>query len=101
MRPRTLRELVAPVRAHGPLLLASSEDPHAELLALVWGPRFDRQHAHDLLAGQARVGPAMLQTMTDAADRFDALPGAQQQRVRQLILRHRGGWDNAACPAFC
>ncbi len=95
------RELVIPLRAHGPVLLAAAEDPHAELLALVWGPRFDRQHAQGLLARQPGVAPQLLQTLARAADRFDGLGQAEQQRVRRLILRHRGGWDNIACTASC
>ena len=60
-----LRKLTAPLRAYGPVVFEGYEEPHAELMALVWGPRFDR------------------------------LADAQQQRVRQLILRHRSRWDNA------
>ncbi|MBK6295263.1 MAG: hypothetical protein IPF55_14005 [Rhodoferax sp.] len=40
-----LRDWAQPVRTYGPSLLAELPDPHAELLALVWGPRFDREHA--------------------------------------------------------
>jgi len=75
--------------------LRAVQDPHAELLALVWGPRFDRQHAGELLR---RVPPAAApgawQAVQAAADRFDRLPGGHQQRLRQLILRHRGRWEN-------
>ena len=59
------------------------------LLALVWGPRFDRQHAHALLDHQPAPQPGLIRMVMDAADRFDRLGCAQQQRVRQLILRHR------------
>ncbi|MEO8121221.1 MAG: hypothetical protein ABI606_18100 [Rhodoferax sp.] len=85
----TLREFATPVRAHGSALLAGCDDPHAELLALVWGPRFDRQHAHGLLAHHGPAELDVLQTVMDAADRYDHLPGEQQHRVRRLILRHR------------
>ena len=37
-------------RPHTAALLADAEDPHAELLALFWGPRFDREHALALWA---------------------------------------------------
>ena len=30
----------------------------------------------------------------EAAHRFDRLPGGHQQRLRRLILRHRGRWEN-------
>lgn len=99
---RTLqRELLAPVRALVPALLGRLDDPHAELLALVWGPRFDRQHARGLIAHQASAAPALLHSVMSLADRFDHLPGVQQQRLRQLILRHHRRWDNGACPASC
>ncbi|MDP2368461.1 hypothetical protein [Rhodoferax sp.] len=84
-----LRDWAQPVRAYGQSLLGDVSDPHAELLALVWGPRFDRQHAHALLDHQFPAQTGLLKTVMEAADRFDRLGGAQQQRVRQLILRHR------------
>ena len=99
-----LRDWVQPVRIYGPSLLAELPDPHAELLALVWGPRFDREHAHGLLQGRSPLQPGLLQSVMDSADRFDRLAGDQQQRVRQFILRHRAKvlrWDNHACPASC
>jgi len=85
----TLHEWAQPVRVYGQSLLGEAQDPHAELLALVWGPRFDRQHAHALLDHQLAPQPDLIRTVMDAADRFDRLGGAQQQRVRQLILRHQ------------
>ena len=50
MATAALNTLLDPVRSLGPALLSASEEPHAELLALVWGPRFDREHAHQLWA---------------------------------------------------
>ena len=95
MAARALDGLLAPVREHGQLVLAACDDPHAELLALVWGPRFDRLHAQGLLAQQSRVAPAVLQSveqsLAQVAELFDHLPGAEQARVRQMILRHRAG----------
>ena len=44
----TLRPLFVGVRALGPALLASAPEPAVELLAMVWGPRFDREHALQL-----------------------------------------------------
>jgi len=85
----TLHEWAQPVRLYGQSLLGEAPDPHAELLALVWGPRFDRQHAHALLDHQPALQPGLIRMVMDAADRFDRLGCAQQQRVRQLILRHR------------
>jgi hypothetical protein len=54
-----VHHLAQQVRAYGPALLATASDPHAELLTMVWGPR------------------------------FDTLATPTQQRLRQLILRHR------------
>jgi hypothetical protein len=83
------RPLAQQLRVHGPLLLAGAFDPHAELLALVWGPRFDRAHGLELAlrhpASTAHTVPALLA----AADHFDTLPGTAQHRLRRLILRHR------------
>ena len=40
-----LHRLTQGLRRHGPVLLAGVEQPHDELLTLVWGPHFDRAHA--------------------------------------------------------
>ena len=90
-----LAELTEPLRAYGAVVLEGYDEPHAELMALVWGPRFDREHAHTLLERRPGYVPQVLQTVHSAADQFDRLADAQQQRVRQLILRHRSRWDNA------
>ncbi len=95
MATAALNNLLAPVRTYGPALLLASDEPHAELLALVWGPRFDREHAHQLWAQLPGAEPAVLHTLERAAEQFDGLDGALQQRLRQLILRHRSRWDNA------
>jgi hypothetical protein len=75
-----------------PQLVAHAAEPHAELLALVWGPRFDCDHARTL-ATQAGVAALPLER---AAREFDALPRAAQQRLRARILRHHRRWENAA-----
>ena len=81
------------MRAGGATLLADADDPHAELLTLVWGPRFDREHALGLWARlsqrQPQVALPVLPQLLAAADRSDALAPHGQQRVRRLILRHR------------
>lgn len=93
-----IHHLAQSARAHAPALLAGAQDPHAELMALVWGPRFDREHAQGLLAAMPQPEPAIIQTLEQAATQFDRLALAQQQRVRQLIRRHflshLGRWDN-------
>lgn len=80
------------LRQQLPGLVAHSDEPHAEALALVWGPRFDQEHARALAGGASLP----LHTLEQAARAFDALPGAQQQRLRMLILRHHRRWENAA-----
>jgi hypothetical protein len=85
-----IQVLFASVRAHGPALLASSTDPAAELLALVWGPRFDREHAQQLAQSTAQNPSVLQRALAQAADTFDRLPAPRQQRLRQ-ILRHRAG----------
>jgi hypothetical protein len=80
-------------RPHTAVLLAGAEDPHAELLTLFWGPRFDRQHALALWARVSQRQPVeaapLLPHLLALGDRFDAMARAEQQRLRQLILRHR------------
>ena len=84
-----LHSLARDLRAHGPVLLAGMPQPHDELLALVWGPRFDREHALGLLARQPAHAALALPALLQAADRFDALHAPAQRRLRQMILRHR------------
>ncbi len=85
-----IRELFASVRALGPTLLESTTEPAAELLALVWGPRFDREHALHLAQSAAQNRRVLDQALVLAADTFDRMPARRQQRLRQ-ILRHRAG----------
>ena len=88
----TVTGLARAWRRLGPALLAHVDEPHDELLTLLWGPQFDRQHALRLCGDatlaastSARVWwPALMQT----ADEFDALPPAAQQRARRAVLRH-------------
>jgi hypothetical protein len=78
--------------------LAQQSRAHAPaLLAMVWGPRFDRQHALDLWARLSQQQPAealpVLPALLSAADRFDALGAPVQHRLRRLIVRHRARCD--------
>ncbi|WP_439517096.1 hypothetical protein [Hydrogenophaga sp.] len=88
-----LQPIGQPLRDHGPALLADVEDPHDELLTLVWGPRFDREHALGLWARLSRRRPVeavhTLPALLSVADRFDGMDTRAQQRLRRLILRHR------------
>ncbi|MCJ0763875.1 hypothetical protein [Variovorax terrae] len=91
-RTNSAHLLFAGMRDHGRALLAGADDPHAELLALVWGPSFDRLHAQQLLAQRPAPAPAW-QALATAADSFDGLPAPRQRRLRQLILLHRARCD--------
>ncbi len=84
-----IHRLAQGVRAHGPALLAGMPDPHDELMSLVWGPRFDREHAMGLLARQPDAAVRVLPALLAAADHFDALRAPAQSRLRRLIVRHR------------
>ena len=92
---------MAPAISHGVRslapALAGADDPRSELLALIWGPRFDREHAWQLAAPLAAPAAQALQA---AADRFDALDTHQQQRLRRLAVGARRT-HNAACRASC
>lgn len=84
-----LYRLAQGVRQHGSALLAGATDPHDELMSLVWGPRFDREHALGLIAQQPQVAAQALPALLAAADHFDALHPVVQGRLRRLIVRHR------------
>lgn len=94
-----IRSLTRQGRTHAPTLLADADDPHAELLALVWGPRFDREHALGLWARLSRRHPGeampVLPALLAAADQFDALATPAQHRLRRLIVRHRSRGSDA------
>lgn len=94
-----IHQLTQAGRIHAPALLGDADDPHAELLSLVWGPRFDREHALGLWARWSQLQPTLasplLPVLLAAADRFDGLVPPVQHRLRRLILRHRAvarGW---------
>lgn len=84
-----MRRLAQCVRIHGTDLLAGATDPHDELMSLVWGPRFDRDHALQLVARQPEAAARTLPALLAAADHFDALHALAQGRLRRLIVRHR------------
>ncbi len=92
---QNLHQLTRLGKAHAPALLAQADDPHAELLTMIWGPQFDREYALDWWARLSRQRPVeampMLPELLSAAERFDALAVRQQQLLRRLVLRHRSG----------
>lgn len=91
-RPDPLGALLRLCRRHVHQWLGSQPDPHAELLALVWGPRFDRVHARHLLAQAVDANNTRSTArfaLWQAASLFDQLPPPTQQRLRKVVLRHR------------
>jgi hypothetical protein len=89
MAPATLSAIAAPLRAYGAVVLEGYDEPHAEVMALVWGPRFDREHALRLLERRPGYVPQVLHDVHKAADLFDRLADAERERLRHLIRRHR------------
>ena len=84
-----IHQLAGQLRQHGPALLGGMPEPHDELMSLVWGPRFDREHALGLVARQPAGAAGALPALLAAADAFDALHIPVQRRLRDLIRRHR------------
>lgn len=89
MMLQPLRQLTRQMRVHGPALLSGAPEPHDELMSLIWGPRFDREHALGLIARQPAIAAAVLPWLVSAADTFDALHFPAQRRLRELVCRHR------------
>lgn len=94
-----IHHLTQRVRTHGPALLAGMPEPHDELMSLVWGPRFDREHALGLVARQPQAAAEALPALLAAADHFDALKSGVQARLRKLIVRHRALQGDPRTPA--
>ncbi|TXT36050.1 MAG: hypothetical protein FD135_4538 [Comamonadaceae bacterium] len=88
-----IHPLTEQARVLGPALLAGVTSPHDECLAMVWGPRFDREHGLELISRQSSAVvyplPTILKMLKVLADQFDGLAAPEQHRLRRLILRHR------------
>ncbi len=104
------RQLIQQSRVLAPWLLARIDEPHAELLTMVWGPRFDHQHALELLTRlcgeQSAQALPVLTALQSAAGLFDHLSVQEQNRLRRLILRHQRlqqarQCENAPCITSC
>lgn len=91
----SMRPLFASVRVYRSALLACEQDPAVELLAMVWGPRFDREHARQLAQSVLQDHAALERSLAQAADHFDRLPPSRQQRLRKIIRHHAGGTISA------
>ena len=67
-------------------------DPRADMMALVAGPKFDRNGAQAMVeAKTAAVRAKSPEVITAAADFFDSLKPEQQQQVREFMNKRRGG----------
>lgn len=88
-----LRELSLQLREHTADLAISVADPHAEMMAMIWGTRFDRQHALELLARlpapTALSALPLYTALSRVANCFDHAEPTTQQEWRRLVLRHR------------
>ncbi len=72
--------------------LRGTADPRAEVQALVAGDKFDRARAQALVTGKtAAITSGSPEVIAAAADFYDSLNPAQQQKVRDFMQR-RGGW---------
>lgn len=73
--------------------MGNSDDPRAEMKALVAGEKFDRAKAQAMLEQKIQVvqgkGPAMLSAFGDF---YDSLTPAQQQQVRANMDRRGHSW---------
>ena len=72
-------------------LMGASNDPRADIKALVAGDKMDRAKAQALIEDKTSAIKAKSpELIAAAADFFDSLNPAQQQQVRDLMNRRRG-----------
>ena len=73
-------------------LVGKTTDPRAEVLSLVAGTQFDKARAQAILDEKtAAIRGKSPEVITAAAEFFDSLSPAQQQKVRDF-LEGRRGW---------
>jgi periplasmic protein CpxP/Spy len=71
-------------------LLADTQDPRAEMQALISGPTFDRNRAQQLVQSKTGVLQAKSPEVIAAlADFYDSLKPEQQAKVREYLERGR------------
>jgi hypothetical protein len=93
MDKATLNTLAAPLRTYGAVIFEGYEEPHAEILALLYGPHFDREHAQTLLERRPGYVPQVLHTVKGSADQYDRLSPSDQLHLRKLVVRHRNRFN--------
>lgn len=90
-----LTTLADTLMAQRKTVMGERSDPRTELQAMIAGERFDRSRAQTLVETKtAAVREASPAIITAAADFYDSLKPAQQQKLREALARGgRGhGW---------
>jgi protein CpxP len=73
-------------------LVGSTQNPRADMQALVAGDKFDRRRAQSLVAEKtAALNAKSPEVVAALGDFYDSLNPVQQQKVREFMQR-RGGW---------
>jgi len=87
-----LEVLAAKLHEQRSALVGSTQNPRAEMQALVAGDKFDRTRAQTLVAEKtAALNSKSPEVVAALGDFYDSLNAAQQQKVRDFMQR-RGGW---------
>ncbi|RYF31923.1 MAG: periplasmic heavy metal sensor [Comamonadaceae bacterium] len=88
-----LNVLADKMEAQRTAVIGKTADPRAEVQAIVAGSKFDRARAQGLLEEKTRaVQTSSPEVINALADFYDSLNAEQQQKVRDLMQRRRGGW---------
>lgn len=78
------------VREQQRALVGSTKDPRAELQALVAGPQFDRARALAIVEEKTQaIRGKSPELIAAAADFYDSLDPAQQQKLRERLQKRR------------
>jgi len=85
-----LDALADKIAAQRSAVLDTKSDPHAEMQAILAGPRFDRERAQALVTEKTQaVQTASPEVLGAMADFYDALDLKQQQKVRDFMQRRK------------
>jgi len=88
-----LNVLADKMEAQRTAVIGKTADPRTEVQAIVAGSKFDRARAQGLLEEKTRaVQTSSPEVINALADFYDSLNAEQQQKVRDLMQRRRGGW---------
>lgn len=76
-------------------VMGQTTDPRAEFKALIAGPQFDTAKAQTLINDKTtQMQVKSPQTIAALAAFYDSLNPTQQQKVRDLMDGHHGGWGH-------